>query len=61
MFKPSLTTVNQNIHNIGARSIEHLISMIENPEYSPPEIMEPASLVIRQSTGKVKVSEDQSR
>ncbi|MEK5641026.1 LacI family transcriptional regulator [Paenibacillus rhizosphaerae] len=61
VFKPSLTTVNQNIHNIGARSIEHLISMIENPEYSPPEIMEPASLVIRQSTGKVKVSEDQLR
>lgn len=56
VFKPSLTTINQNIHNIGARSIEHLIIMIENAENSPPQVTEPSSLVIRQSTGKLKVN-----
>ncbi|MGF7046632.1 DNA-binding LacI/PurR family transcriptional regulator [Paenibacillus sp. DS2015] len=51
VFKPGLTTINQNIHNIGVRAIESLITMIENSEYLPPILTEPSNLVIRQSTG----------
>ncbi|MDO7907348.1 LacI family DNA-binding transcriptional regulator [Paenibacillus sp. JX-17] len=54
VFKPGLTTVNQNIFNIGVRSIEFLIAMVENAEYSPPVIMEPSHLVIRHTTAKVQ-------
>ncbi|BFH64547.1 LacI family DNA-binding transcriptional regulator [Paenibacillus azoreducens] len=57
LFKPALTTVNQNIHTIGVKSIEELIAMIKNPDYPPPVVMEPASLVIRESTARLVGSE----
>jgi LacI family transcriptional regulator/LacI family purine nucleotide synthesis repressor len=53
VFKPGLTTINQNIHSIGIKSIEYLIAMIENPAYTPPVITEPSNLVIRQTTAPV--------
>lgn len=52
VFKPALTTINQNVHNIGIRAIEHLLVMIENSNSQPPILTEPSNLVIRQSTGK---------
>lgn len=54
VFKPGLTTVNQNIYSIGIKSIEYLIAMIENPSYSPPVVTEPSNLVIRQTTAPLK-------
>lgn len=50
VFRPGLTTVNQNIHNIGIRCIEHLIRMIEQPDARPPAALEPPDLVIRETT-----------
>ncbi len=35
VFKPGLTTINQNIYSIGIKSIEYLIAMVENPDYTP--------------------------
>ncbi|MEC0238694.1 LacI family DNA-binding transcriptional regulator [Paenibacillus dokdonensis] len=52
LFKPGLTTINQNIHAIGVKSIEELISMIKSAEYPPPVVTEPSSLVIRESTAR---------
>ncbi|AOZ92050.1 LacI family DNA-binding transcriptional regulator [Paenibacillus crassostreae] len=54
VFKPALTTINQNTHNIGIRAIENLIKMIEKTNTQPPVLTEPSSLVIRQSTARVK-------
>lgn len=56
VFKPNLTTVNQNIYSIGIKSIECLIALIENRDYSPPVIMEPSELIVRQTTGKAKLA-----
>ncbi|MCJ8013377.1 LacI family transcriptional regulator [Paenibacillus sp. KQZ6P-2] len=54
LFKPALTTINQNIHTIGVKLIEELISMIKNPDYPPPVVTEPSSLIIRESTAKCR-------
>jgi len=54
VFKPGLTTINQNIYSIGIKSIEYLIAMIENPDYTPPVVTEPSHLVIRQTTAPVQ-------
>lgn len=54
VFKPGLTTINQNVHNIGIRAIENLLAMIENSATLPPVLTEPSNLVIRQSTGRPK-------
>ncbi|MBY9079364.1 LacI family DNA-binding transcriptional regulator [Paenibacillus sp. HN-1] len=51
LSKPKLTTVNQNIASMGMRAGEHLIRMIENPDYSPPTEIVPVDLVVRDSTG----------
>ncbi|MDT0121883.1 LacI family DNA-binding transcriptional regulator [Paenibacillus sp. RRE4] len=53
VFKPGLTTVNQNIYTIGIRAIEYLIAMIENPTYTPPVVTEPSNLIVRQTTAPV--------
>ena len=52
IVKPSLTTVNQNIPSIGARAVRSLIEMIETPDYSPPVLIEPVKLIIRESTSR---------
>lgn len=54
LFKPRLTTINQNIHAIGVKSIEALIAMIKHPGDPPPVLTEPSSLIVRESTGKAK-------
>jgi LacI family transcriptional regulator len=54
VFKPALTTINQNTHNIGKRAIENLIMMIEKSDTPAPILTEPSNLVIRQSTGIVR-------
>jgi LacI family transcriptional regulator len=54
VFKPALTTINQNTHNIGKRAIENLITMIEKSDTPAPILTEPSNLVIRQSTGIVR-------
>lgn len=50
IVKPGLTTVSQNIFSIGERVIHQLIELVENPDYSPPVLVEPIELIIRQST-----------
>ncbi|MWV44114.1 substrate-binding domain-containing protein [Paenibacillus sp. HJL G12] len=50
LFKPALTTINQNIHAIGVKSIQELISMIKSSDYPPPVVTEPSSLIVREST-----------
>ncbi|WP_310550680.1 LacI family DNA-binding transcriptional regulator [Paenibacillus glufosinatiresistens] len=51
---PRLTTVNQNIASMGMKAGEHLIRMIEQPEYSPPAEIVAVDLVVRQSTGPAR-------
>ncbi|MCV9952373.1 LacI family DNA-binding transcriptional regulator [Paenibacillus sp. BT-177] len=51
---PKLTTINQNITLMGMKAGEHLIRMIENPDYSPPTEIVPANLIVRDSTGEYK-------
>ena len=53
VFKPGLTTINQNIYSIGIKSIEYLIAMVENPDSTPPVVTEPSNLVIRHTTAPV--------
>lgn len=55
VFKPNLTTINQNIYSIGIKSIECLIGLIENPDFSPPVITEPSELIVRQTTASPSV------
>ncbi len=50
IVNPGLTTVNQNIVSIGARVIKQLIELVENPDQSPPVLVEEVELIIRQST-----------
>ncbi|MDR0268752.1 LacI family DNA-binding transcriptional regulator [Paenibacillus sp.] len=57
LFKPGLTTINQNIHAIGVKVIEELITMIKNPDYPPPVVTASSSLVIRESTGRLASTE----
>jgi DNA-binding LacI/PurR family transcriptional regulator len=50
LFSPNLTTINQNIFTMGTSAAEHLIAMIENPDYSPPVVIDPVELITREST-----------
>ena len=50
MSRPALTTVNQNIKQIGSRALDHLISMIHDSDYAPPVAIEPVELIVREST-----------
>jgi len=50
IVKPGLTTVNQNIVSIGQRVINQLIELVENPEHSPPVLVEDVELIVRHST-----------
>jgi LacI family transcriptional regulator len=50
LFKPQLTTINQNIVSMGTSAAEHLIAMIENPDYSPPVVVDPVELIVRETT-----------
>lgn len=48
---PGLTTVRQPIQDMGARAAETLIYLIQNPQEDAMQLVLPAELVIRQSTG----------
>lgn len=48
---PALTSVRQKIATIGEKTIETLIYMIEDPLYSPNEIIIPTELIVRGSCG----------
>lgn len=50
IVKPGLSTVNQNIFSIGERVVNQLIEMVENPDHSPPIVVEPVELILREST-----------
>jgi LacI family transcriptional regulator len=50
LFKPQLTTINQNIVSMGTSAAEHLIAMIENQDYSPPVVVDPVELIVRETT-----------
>jgi LacI family transcriptional regulator len=51
LIRPKLTSVRQNIEAIGEKAIETLVYMIEDPSYSPKEIIMPTELVVRNSCG----------
>ena len=54
-MKPALTTVRQDIVGIGRAAAEGILSMIRRPEASPPTIVLPTELVIRESCGAALV------
>ena len=60
IVKPGLTTVSQNVQQMGRTAMEHLISMIDDPNYSPPVLVQPVELIVRQSTAPIKVNNEPS-
>ncbi len=52
--RPALTTVRQDMITIGRRSIELLDDLINNKELSPPEVIVPTKLIIRDSCAPVR-------
>ncbi len=47
---PPLTTIRQNIYQIGHEAARSLVDLIEDPDMSPRRILQPTELVVRQST-----------
>ena len=52
LLQPALTTIRQDKHGLGAAAGESLIAVIEDPEASPPVVVVPVELVIRDSTSQ---------
>ncbi|GBF76696.1 LacI family transcriptional regulator [Paenibacillus sp. 598K] len=57
MSRPRLTTVNQNLRQIGAKALSHLIGIIQDPSYAPPVAIEPVELIVRDSTARCRALE----
>jgi LacI family transcriptional regulator len=51
LLSPSLTTIRQDKAGIGAAAAAALVAMIEEPAATPPVVMLPVELVVRESTG----------
>lgn len=51
LFRPQLTTIDQNVISMGTSAAEHLVAMIEDPNYSPPVVVTPVELIVRETTG----------
>lgn len=50
-LQPPLTTVHQSISQLGEHSVMNLITMLNQPENGPKEIMLPTKFVVRASGG----------
>ena len=46
---PPLTTVEQPIQAMGAEAVRLLVGLIEDPSQTPPQVVLPTRLVVRQS------------
>lgn len=51
---PRLTTINQNKQRIGELAVNQILKHIANPGLPPEQVIIPAHLVVRESTGVVK-------
>jgi DNA-binding LacI/PurR family transcriptional regulator len=52
-FDPPLTTMRQDLAEIGRQAAHLLIHAVENPDASRQHLRLPAELIIRESTGGV--------
>jgi DNA-binding LacI/PurR family transcriptional regulator len=50
-FDPPLTTIHQDVFELGHQGARVLIEMIETPSHSPKHIVIPARLIVRESCG----------
>lgn len=60
LTKPSLTTVNLPLNELGRRAVELLINSLENLDKPGVEIRIPTRLVIRNSTAPAKIIEEKA-
>jgi LacI family transcriptional regulator len=51
LLQPALTTVRQDMRGLGGAAGTSLIDLIEHPEATPPGVVVPVDLVVRDSTG----------
>jgi DNA-binding LacI/PurR family transcriptional regulator len=49
-LSPSLTTVSQPVEELGARAVDMVFSMIDDPAAAPGAVLLPARLVVRESS-----------
>lgn len=49
--RPSLTTVRQDAAGLGTAAAEAILRMLEHPDASPPTLVLPAEVIIRESSG----------
>jgi DNA-binding LacI/PurR family transcriptional regulator len=50
-LRPALTTVRQPAREMGVAAMESLIAMVEDPSLTPPTVLMPGELVVRESCG----------
>jgi DNA-binding LacI/PurR family transcriptional regulator len=50
LFEPAVTTVDQDIKEMGARTIELLMERIKNPAAPPREVMINCAMIVRETT-----------
>jgi DNA-binding LacI/PurR family transcriptional regulator len=56
LIVPSLTTVHQPLHDLGAAAAELLLKRLDQPEAPPEQVWLPTTLVIRESSGVARLS-----
>jgi LacI family transcriptional regulator len=61
LTQPTLSTVRQDKHGIGAAAARALSNMLKHPDAEPPVITLPVSLVRRESTGQPPASRPRPR
>ena len=53
---PTLTTIDQPLHDIGATALRMLVELLAGREPTPGHVCLPTRLVVRDSTGPVPAS-----
>jgi LacI family transcriptional regulator len=54
LANPKMTTMDIDLQHFGRKAIEQLVWRLENPNEPISELLLPATLIKRESTGKVK-------
>ena len=53
-YTPALTTIRQDIQRLGREALELLVELVQNPDQSPPSVVIPTELIIRESCAEAK-------
>lgn len=61
LIQPPLTTIRQDMENLGRAAADGLIQMIEDPEGAPVQVQVPTRLVVRSSCGAKRAPRERAR